>query len=189
MDIPFLSGVEVSRVAGTIVSVEHAFTWCRIDGYAVNHPEYGLVDSLILAAEGEIEAYLNKIIRKGVFVFNFTGFCAFDVNKYPCISIDLVKYHNGSTYVDLDVANYEKFKYSNEGVLIRYKGTLPTVQDRLDAVKVTVTCGYELASVPNYIKTAMQLMVGEWYNNRDNGKKEFPTVAESILRKHRMMRV
>lgn len=189
MNIPFLSGTEVSRTTGNIVSVEQAFTWCRIDGYDEAHPEFGLVESLILAAEEEIESYLNKVIRKGVFVFNFTGFCAFDVNKYPCKSIDSVKYHDGTAFVDLDAANFEKFKYSNDGVLIRYKGTLPTVQDRLDAVKVTVTCGYELADVPNYVKLAMQLMVGEWYNNRDNGKKEFPTVAESILRKHRMMRV
>lgn len=189
MNIPFLSGIEVSRTTGTIVSVEQAFTWCRIDGYDETHPEFGLVESLILTAEEEIESYLNKVIRKGVFVFNFTGFCAFDVNKYPCQNIDSVKYYDGSDYVDLNAANYEKFKYSNEGIIIRYKGTLPTLEDRLDAVKVTVTCGYELAEVPNYIKTAMQLMVGEWYNNRDNGKKEFPTVAESILRKHRMMRV
>lgn len=189
MNIPFLSGIEVSRETGTIVSVEQAFTWCRIDGYDESHPEFGLVELLILTAEEEIESYLNKVIRKGVFVFNFTGFCAFDVNKYPCQSIDSVKYHDGSDYVDLNTANYEEFKYSNEGVIIRYKGTLPTLEDRLDAVKVTVTCGYELSEIPNYIKTAMQLMVGEWYNNRDNGKKEFPTVAESILRKHRMMRV
>lgn len=189
MNIPFLSAIEVSRVNDTIVTVEQAFTWCRIDGYSNQHPEYNLVASLILAAEEEIESYLNKVIRKGVFVFNFSGFCAFDVSKCPCQSIDSVQYHNGTTYVDLDAANYEKFKYSNDGVIIRYKGTLPTVQDRLDAVKVSVTCGYEIAEVPNYIKIAMQLMVGEWYNNRDNGKKEFPTVAESILRKHRLMRV
>lgn len=189
MNIPFLSGTEVSREAGTIVSVEQAFTWCRIDGYDETHPEHGLVQSLILAAEEDIENYLNKVIRKGVFVFSLSGFCAFDVNKYPCKSIDAVQYHDGTDFIDLDAANYEAFKYSNDGVLIRFKGALPKLEDRLDAVKLTATCGYELSEVPHYIKTAMQLMVGEWYNNRDNGKKEFPTVAESILRKHRMMRV
>ena len=189
MDSPYLSGIEISRVPYPIVTVEQAFNWCRIDGYDISHPEYGLVKMLINTAEEEIESYLNKVIRKGVFVFNFSRFCAFDVNKYPCQSIDSVQYHNGTSFVDLNASNYEKFKYSQNGVVIRFKGTLPDLQDRLDAVKITVTCGYEVDEVPNHIKTAMQLMVGEWYNNRDNGKKEFPTIAESILRKHRMMRV
>lgn len=189
MIAPFVSAVEVSRITDDIVSVETAFNWCRIDGYDESHPEFNLVKSLVLSAEQEVEGYLNRTIRKGVFEFRFSSFCDFDVNKYPCQSIDSVKYHDGSAYVDLPAENYEKFKYSNDGVLIKYRGTLPTLPDRLDAVKIQVTCGYNVANVPEYVKLAMQLMVGEWYDNRGNGKKEFPTVAEGILRKYRMMRV
>lgn len=189
MTAPFVSAVEVSRIPNDIVSVETAFNWCRIDGYDENHPEFNLVKSLVLSAEQDIEGYLNRTIRKGVFEFSFDGFYDFDVNKYPCQSIDSVKYFNGTAYVDLPAENYEKFKYSNDGILIKYRGVLPTLAERLDAVKIQVTCGYDVAKVPEYVKLAMQLMVGEWYDNRGNGKKEFPTVAEGILRKYRMMRV
>lgn len=189
MKAPFVSDVEISRITDDIVSVETAFSWCKIDGYSENHPEFILVKSLVLSAEQDIEEYLNRTIRKGVFEFRFSCFRDFDVSKYPCQSIDSVKYYDGTAYVDLPSENYEKFKYSNDGVLIKYRGVLPTLPDRLDAVKIQVTCGYDIEKLPEYIKLAMQLMVGEWYDNRANGKKEFPTVTEGILRKHRMMRV
>lgn len=184
-----MSVVEVSKISGDLVTVAQAFTWCRIDGYNESHPEYALVQSLIKAAEQDIEEYLNRVIRKRTFEYRLRAFYGFEVDKYPCLSIDSVKYFDGAAFVDLPAENLEKVQIDNERFCINFKETLPTVADRYDAVKVTVTCGYELANVPEYIKLAMQLMVGEFYDNRGNGKREFPTVVEGILRKYRMMRV
>ena len=46
-------------------------------------------------------------------------------------------------------------------------GTLPTIANQLNAVKITYSVGVNLASlIPEALKQAILILVGQWYENR-----------------------
>jgi len=46
----------------------------------------------------------------------------------------------------------------------------PVTQDRADAIRIEYTAGYGAtsASVPETLRHAMMLLIGHWYDNREN---------------------
>ena len=55
-------------------------------------------------------------------------------------------------------------------ILPAYNKAYPTAREQMNAVEITFTCGYGStgASVPDRIKQAILLMIGHWYENRED---------------------
>lgn len=67
-----------------------------------------------------------------------------------------------------------------------YGSLWPTVRDQMNAITVTYVAGYSsVANIPEAIKTAMQLMITDWYDNRADSVKRLPTAAGLILQEYK----
>ena len=90
--------------------------------------------------------------------------------KSPVSSLTHIKYYDSTdTLQTLAASNYildNASKPARIGVAVG--GTLPNLSDRINAVEVKYTVGYGTAStdVPEGIRTAIILTVGNWYENR-----------------------
>ncbi len=58
----------------------------------------------------------------------------------------------------------------------------PTVAERPDAITITYQAGYaNAAAVPKPIKQAMLLMIGAWYERREDSAQNLPKASEMLL--------
>ena len=66
----------------------------------------------------------------------------------------------------------------------------PSTVDHPEAVKVAYQAGFGAANVvPKGIKQAMLLMIGHWYENRQDSIRKMPTQAEWLLRRYRIQTI
>lgn len=64
----------------------------------------------------------------------------------------------------------------------------PTVRSEAQVITVTYTVGFDDADdVPKILKTAMLMMIGFWYEKREDSVRKMPTQVEWMLRPHRIM--
>jgi uncharacterized phiE125 gp8 family phage protein len=111
----------------------------------------------------------------------------------PVQGVTAVKYYDtdGALQTD-DVNNYEVFGTEFATKIGPKSGfSWPVTQDRQDAIKIEYEIGYGDATtdVPQTIRHALLLMVGHWYDNREQtGYDELSNIPfgfESLLNMHR----
>ena len=111
----------------------------------------------------------------------------------PFQVLNAVRYYDLSgTLQDDDVNNYEIFGTRTYKTIQPKDGfTWPVTQDRQDAIKIEYTIGYGDAvdDVPQTIRHALMLIVGHWYDNREqSGMDELSNIPfgfESLMNMHR----
>tara|TARA_R110002050_G_scaffold26276_2_gene69457 strand:- start:6534 stop:7112 length:579 start_codon:yes stop_codon:yes gene_type:complete len=130
-----------------------------------------LIDSLIKAATQSCEIYTNRYFLNTVvtqYSDNWLGF--YRLYKSPVVSLTHIKYYDttdtlqtlaGSTYILDNVSQPARI-----GIAVDQE--LPDLADRINAVEVKYTVGYGTTSadVPDGIKQAVLLTIGNWYENR-----------------------
>ena len=130
-----------------------------------------LIDSLIKAATQSCEIYTNRYFLNTVvtqYSDNWLGF--YRLYKSPVVSLTHIKYYDttdtlqtlaGSTYILDNVSQPARI-----GIAVDQE--LPDLADRINAVEVKYTVGYRTTSadVPDGIKQAVLLTIGNWYENR-----------------------
>lgn len=157
-----------------------------------------LISSLITAARELVEEKTNlKLITQTVeetfdrFPCDSQGtpFAGLRLTFSPLISVTSVKYQaEAGTYSTLGTSSYTVHSYQKPPVITpAYNTTWPTVINFPESVKVTYQVGYGAASaVPDAIKAAMLLMIGHWYENRQDTAKRYPSQADWILQKYKI---
>ncbi len=111
----------------------------------------------------------------------------------PFQVLNAVRYYDLSgTLQDDDVNNYEIFGTATYTTIQPKDGeSWPETQDRQDAIKIEYTIGYgdTVDDVPDTIRHALMLLVGHWYDNREqSGMDELSNIPfgfESLLNMHR----
>ena len=111
----------------------------------------------------------------------------------PFELLNAVRYYDvDGVLQDDDVNNYEIFGTATSATIHPKDGfTWPSTQDRQDAIKVEYTIGYgeTTADVPETIRHALMLLIGHWYDNREqSGMDELSNIPfgfESLLNIHR----
>jgi hypothetical protein len=111
--------------------------------------------------------------------------------KAPLVSIDSVQYVDslGATQT-IDPSLYQADTESEPGRLRpSYSQTWPAPRLQLASVRVTYTCGYgAAAAVPEGVKTAIKMLLGAWYENReaigDKPMTESPMAVRALLDQH-----
>ena len=130
-----------------------------------------LIDNLVLAATESCQIYTNQYFIDTVvtqYSDNWKEF--YTLYKSPVSAITHVKYYDTDDHLTtLAASNYildDVSKPARIGLAV--DATLPDLADRINAVHVKYTVGYGAAStdVPDGIKQAVLLTLGNWYENR-----------------------
>ena len=111
----------------------------------------------------------------------------------PVQGVNAVKYYDTDGNLQTDtLGNYEVFGTQFATQISPKDGfSWPVAQDRQDAIKIEYEIGYGDATtdVPQTIRHALMLLVGHWYDNREQtGYDELSNIPfgfESLLNMHR----
>jgi uncharacterized phiE125 gp8 family phage protein len=134
--------------------------------------EETFVTSLIVVARQYVESQIWRPLISQTWAFqldfNEINMLAKNINKEPLISIDSVQYYDANNALQtLSASSYEYDIYSSPP-RFRLK-TIPTCYDRMNTLQVNFTCGYaNAAAVPLPIKQAMYMLIGHYYENRQD---------------------
>lgn len=156
----------------------------QVSAYGTAHDAE--LTSMIVAARRHVEAKLQRGLITQTRALRLDGF-----PRVLKLRDGLLQSVTSIAYVDtagatqtLDVAAYQVDRYSDPPrVKPAFGSAWPPTRDQLNAVTVTYVCGYGVAAaVPQDIKSAMKLIVGDLFNNRESSivgasYVETPTVA------------
>ena len=130
-----------------------------------------LIDNLIKAATESCQIYTNQyFLNTVVEQYSDKWSEVYTLYKSPVSAITHIKYYDTNDSEEtLDDSNYildDVSKPARIGLAV--DATLPSLSDRINAVHVKYTVGYGTAStdVPDGIKQAVLLTLGNWYENR-----------------------
>lgn len=145
-----------------------------------------LISALISAARQASEDYTERSFFTQTKVMYLDSFP--DVIKLyqgPFQSVTSIQYYNSDNTLTT-FADYRTDLVSKIG-RIEPVSSWPSIYDRQNSVIVTYVTGYStVAAIPELIKQAILLMVGELYDNRQNKVYKLPTWFESLLRPYKV---
>ena len=155
-----------------------------------------LIDSLIKAATQSCQIFTNRyFLDTRVTQYSDNWFEFYRLYKSPVIAITHVKYYDtNDTLQTLASSNYILDNISQPARIgISVDGTLPNLADRINAVEVKYSVGYGFTSddVPEGIKQAVLITIGNWYENRQTvitGRTatELPLSSQYLLEQYKI---
>ncbi len=146
-----------------------------------------LIGAYLASAQADIEAELNFPIA----ACKLTGWqCDFSVISFFQIPTYrggvVVKYYDAAgTEQTLSETNYSVLA---DGIKVRivFKGTLPALSDREDAVSITMDAGYTTAElVDPIVKQAILIRAAGFYGSREDGAQRYVTASSNMISKIR----
>lgn len=156
------------------ITLIEAKNWLKVDF----SEDDNLISSLIVAARQYAEHYCNTHFITSTYSESFSaGSQMIFIGAGPNLAIDSVK--DGDTTLALET-NYSVTKQP-EGILIQFN-SLP---DKLVTVTYTAGVSDDVDDVPDAVKNAMQLLITDWYENRADGVRRYPTAANNLLNTQR----
>tara|TARA_R100001509_G_scaffold140040_2_gene94712 strand:- start:6372 stop:6956 length:585 start_codon:yes stop_codon:yes gene_type:complete len=177
----------------SIVSLSEAKDHLRVS----NSADDTLITNLILAATQAAQNYTNRFfINHSVRMDCDTWEETLYFYKSPVFSSTTIEYYGTSaTIYDVwDSSNYIVDKVHEPArLLLQADKSYPDLADRKAAIKITYVSGYGTAStdVPQAIKQAVLLMIGNFYENRQEvvvGRiaTEMPKSAQYLLDQYKV---
>tara|TARA_R110002012_G_scaffold55882_1_gene142598 strand:+ start:2779 stop:3357 length:579 start_codon:yes stop_codon:yes gene_type:complete len=155
-----------------------------------------LIDNLIKAATQSCEEYTNQYFMDTLVTQYSDNWMEFyRLYKSPVSSLTHIKYYDSTdTLQTLAASNYILDNASKPARIgLAVDGELPTLADRINAVEVKYTVGYGTAStdVPDGIKQAVLLTLGNFYENRQTvitGRTatELPLSSQYLLNQYKI---
>jgi len=111
----------------------------------------------------------------------------------PVIGVTAVKYYDTDGVLQTDTLSNYQITGPKFATIIGPKSGFnwPVTQDRSDAIRIEYQAGYGAAptNVPQGIRHAMMLLIGHWYDNRENSQMDqladIPFGFESLLNIYR----
>jgi uncharacterized phiE125 gp8 family phage protein len=132
-----------------------------------------LIDNLIKAATQSCEVYTNRYFLDTV-VTQYADKWS-DINtlyKSPVSSITHIKYYDSNDSLQtLDTSVYLVDEVSQPARIgLKPNQSFPNLADRINAIEVKYTVGYGETSsdVPEGIRQAVLITIGNWYENRQS---------------------
>lgn len=127
------------------------------------------VAALIQAAREQFEHDTDSCILTQTLSVTLAGFCGdIQLPKRPIQSITSIAYYDSTNTTQTLSTSVYSLDAQRQLVRLKYLQTWPDTLDRWDAVTVTYVAGYaSVASVPALYKQAMKLLIGHYFENRD----------------------
>ena len=155
-----------------------------------------LIDNLIKAATQSCEEYTNQyFLDTLVSQYSDNWLEVYRLYKSPVSEITHIKYYDSTdTLQTLAASNYILDNVSKPARIgLAVNGELPTLAERINAVEVKYTVGYGTAasSVPEAIRQAVLITIGNFYENRQSvitGRTatELPLSSQYLLNQYKI---
>ena len=156
----------------------------------------------IKVARRQVEAYTNRALITQTWVSKLNAFPGSDSDrlvmpKPPLQSVTTLKYYDTSgDQQTWDSDEYTVVISEEPGYIIpAYGYAWPSTRDQVEAVEITWKAGYGAAgtNVPDDIVQAMYMLIGHWYENREEVvigtiTSDIRLGYQSLLGPHRMGR-
>lgn len=155
-----------------------------------------LISSLIKSARIYCENFLNQSLVTQTWDLTLDEFPReIVIPRGPLQSVTSIAYVDDSGVTQtLATTQYQVDVKQNPGRIVEaYEATWPTLRDQLNTVVIRYVAGYGLAAaVPENIKAAMKLLLGHWYENREEtisgpNIAKVPTAADALLWQERVV--
>ena len=166
-----LKPLRITAPANPLMTLSEAKLHLRVS----NTDEDTLISALITAATDYLDGYAGIL---GRCLINQTWSLLLDSwpssyiqLPFPDASTVTVQYYDAADALQtLAASNYRLVEGSN-GSIIDFKSTFsaPSLSDRMDAIQISMVAGYGVtaANVPGAIIQAAKLLIGAWYENRE----------------------
>lgn len=156
------------------VTLAEMKTHLRVDSDITG--EDTLIESLTQTARELVEEQTGRGLLEQVWTMTFDDFPgrdgAIEMTRHPVVSIDSIKYDDeDGQEVTLAEAAYYVVKDADRCLVFPAPDTeWPYTQEgKAGNVRIEFTVGYEdAASVPGALKTAIKLLCGHWFANRES---------------------
>lgn len=147
--------------------------------------EDDLIQDYIDAAVTNAENYIGGYIVEKDMVIKMTGFdnpLVFEA--FPVQSVTSVSYFTDEDVEAVLPDSFYKLRAETaKRFALKYKGELPNVLERDDAVTVTIRLG--MTTVEKPISQAVLLMVADMYERREDRGEVYSTTAMALLRAYK----
>ncbi|MGQ3293671.1 MAG: head-tail connector protein, partial [Shinella sp.] len=190
----------VTPAAAPVVSLADAKRHLRV----LHDDDDGYIEALVETAIGLIDGadgWLGRALGEQTWEYSLDRFPCSDVYGRtgriniplaPLISVDTVEY-TGSDGVDAVITGFRPFGIGSTQpgyILPAIGNSWPSTICEPEVVRIAFKAGYE--DLPVGIKHAILLMIGHWYENREDisdGKLvELPLASKALLMPHRNWR-
>ncbi|SFB52335.1 phage conserved hypothetical protein, phiE125 gp8 family [Rhizobium sp. NFR07] len=190
----------VTPPAAPVVSLAEAKTHLRV----LHDDEDDYIEALVDTAVGMIDGadgWLGRAIAPQTWQLSLDRFPCSDDNGRsgrlhlplaPLLAVDTVEFI-GSDGIDGEISDYRVFGVgSTQPGYIKpaRSSSWPSTDCEPEVIRITFTAGYD--DVPKGIKHAILLMIGHWFENREevgDGKLvEMPMASKALLMPHRNWR-
>lgn len=168
------------------VTVAEMREHCRID----HNDDNTYLASLITAARQHVEAATGKIIGEQTLRQKHDCF--------PCGAIQIQRSPVSEVEVSYTDGSGDSQTMDEDDIQTQLDGSIPLVapapgtnwpstqRDRIGAVTITITGGYE--TCPDMLKHAIKMLAAHWYANReavaDKSMSEIPFTVEALIATH-----
>jgi hypothetical protein len=173
--------------AASLITLEKAKKQLRLDAGSTDEDD--LIQSYIDAAQIACENFVNRGISKRDFVMELSAFetpVTFERNYENDVITKIEYYAPGETALTLLPASQYQLRKSNtvECFDIKFSSILETAK-RDDAVIITISQGFDLASCPKPILQAMNLRLSDFYERREDREQGSNPASNNLLRAYR----
>ncbi|TGQ19319.1 head-tail connector protein [Mesorhizobium sp. M00.F.Ca.ET.217.01.1.1] len=188
----------VTAPSEAAVSLVEAKRHTRIDHSDDDEYIQSLVDTAIALIDGA-DGWLGRALVTQTWDHLLDAFprrCAGDMRRYlpiiiplaPTITVDTVAY-TAQDGTDTSISDFRTFNATSSQpayIIPAIDGCWPVAKCEPEAVRIRFTAGFgNAAKVPAAIKHAILLMVGHWYENREDvvsgSMTKMPLASESLL--------
>ena len=170
-----------------ILELDDVKTYLRIKSSVTTHD--ALLTGFITAVQDDVEKKYDLSLSTATWELRMDDFPDKEIEiwKWPVASVTSVKYtdSDGNTQT-VDSSNYAVDTSSRVARIYPNSSyTWPDVKDTVNAVQVRFVTGFASPeSVPEDLRLAMKLIIGDWYDNREDRGRRYERVSEKLLYKY-----
>ena len=177
----------------TVVSLPEAKTFLRIDSDYDDDDAY--ITSLINVATSVVEEFTRRKLISQTFNIFYDEFPSYiDLQIGEVASVTHIKYYDTSNSLQtLAALNYDLDDKIRPGRIYESeRGDFPDTFERPNAVEVEFVVGATASEVPAPIKQAMYIVIGRYYENRQDvvmgtQVNELPLMVDHLLTPYRLL--
>ena len=191
--VPYGKLVLKTGPTSTVISLAEAKTFLRIDSDYDDDNTY--ITSLINVATGVVEEFTRRRLVTQTFNIFYDEFPSFiDLQIGDVASVTHIKYYDTDNSLQtLHPSNYDVDTKIRPGRIYQSEtGDFPNTYERPNAVEVEFIVGGTSSDVPAPIVQAIYIIVGRYYENRQDvvmgtQVNELPLMVDHLLTPYRLL--
>ncbi len=191
--VPYGKLVLKTGPATTAISLAEAKAFLRVDSDYDDDDAY--ITSLIGVATNVVEQFTRRRLITQTYNIYYDEFPPFmDLQVGNVASVTHVKYYDtDNTLQTLDTSEYDVDIRVKPGRIYQAEdGNFPNTYERANSVEVEFVVGSAASDVEDAIKQAMYIVIGRYYENRQDvvmgtQVNELPLMVEHLLTPYRLL--